>query len=87
MHLRCGSLGLVDLVPRPSNPIPNHSHSPIPSPSPIPSLWLGRLAELVDARCVDGVDPALVQVHEEDDVVPEARQAVRRGHLDDEGEH
>jgi hypothetical protein len=44
------------------------------------------LTELVDARVINLVLPALVEPHEEDDVVTKSRQAVEPGHLDREGE-
>lgn len=47
---------------------------------------LGRLPVLVAARLVYGVEVPLVEEDEEDDVVPEARQAVHDGHGHDEGE-
>lgn len=36
---------------------------------------------------IDGVEPALVQVHEEYDVVAEAGKSMGGWHRDDEGEH
>eukprot|EP00307_Rebecca_sp_RCC1486_P014385 CAMPEP_0119424216 /NCGR_PEP_ID=MMETSP1335-20130426/32027_1 /TAXON_ID=259385 /ORGANISM="Chrysoculter rhomboideus, Strain RCC1486" /LENGTH=140 /DNA_ID=CAMNT_0007449731 /DNA_START=70 /DNA_END=487 /DNA_ORIENTATION=+ len=41
---------------------------------------LVRIAELVGARAVDGITPALVQQDEEDHVISQARDAVGRGH-------
>ena len=46
-----------------------------------------RVSELVLPGLIDRVDPHLVEVNEEDDVVAEARDTVQHGHLDDEGEH
>jgi hypothetical protein len=39
------------------------------------------------SRRVDGVDPPLVEVDEEDDIITEAREAVHCGHRDDECEN
>eukprot|EP00976_Prorocentrum_cordatum_P018229 368916-Prorocentrum_minimum.AAC.1 len=39
------------------------------------------------AHLVDGVEPHLVEVYEENHVVPQARHAVHQRHGDGEGEH
>ena len=49
-------------------------------------MGAGHLAVLIGALLVDAVDVALVQVDEEDDIVTQAREPVRHGHLDDERE-
>ena len=52
----------------------------------IRGVWYEPLAELVDARHVGAVDPALVEEDDEDDIVAEAGEAVHQGHLDDKSE-
>ena len=44
------------------------------------------LSVFVGSLGVDAVRPPLVQVDDEDEVVAQAREAMHRGHLDDEGE-
>ena len=38
------------------------------------------------AAIVYRVDVSLVEIHQEDDIIPKNAQSVHRGHLDDEGE-
>ena len=35
---------------------------------------------------VDSVDPALIEINDEDDIISKARESVERGHSDDERE-
>lgn len=53
----------------------------------VPLLLLGsHVLQSYASAFVYGVRPALVQVHEKDHVVPEARNAVHGGHANDERE-
>lgn len=49
-------------------------------------MLLGVVPELVRARVIGAIDPPLVQEDGENDVIPEARQAVHGRHGDDESE-
>ena len=49
-------------------------------------ILVEALSKLIDAALVHGVNPALVQEDEENDVIPEARDAMHPRHLDDERE-
>ena len=48
---------------------------------------LGTGAELVDALGIDSIDPSLVQIDEEDDIVSETSDPVHHGHFDNECEY
>lgn len=50
-------------------------------------LLVECLAKFVNSRFVDIVDPTLIQVDEEDDVVAEASETMSRRHSDDEGKN
>lgn len=43
-----------------------------------------KSTHLVDALRINPVDPSLVEVDDEDEIVTEARQSVEEGHLDAE---
>ena len=46
-----------------------------------------RVPVLILARLIHGIDPHLIQINEENDIITEAGNTMQDGHLDDEREH